>query len=125
MDAEARYQYISFIDSLHSVGREIPIVISHAAVSGKDFQTIKYLGLCPWYDNYKEFWEGRNRQRGLNCFSQTGLEHVDSFMAKAGWFHPMSNNLFDEEIQAVYRTIGIIGISFEERTLFIGFYLIT
>ena len=112
MDAEARYQYISFVDSLHSVGREIPIVISHAAVSGKDFQTIKYLGLCPWYDNYKEFW-------------QTGLEHVDSFMAKAGWFHPMSNNLFDEEIQAVYRTIGIIGISFEERTLFIGFYLIT
>ena len=38
-------------------------------------------------------------------------------MSKAGWFHPMSNNLYDEEIAAAYETRGIIGICLEERAL--------
>jgi Membrane dipeptidase (Peptidase family M19) len=128
MDVLARMQIIDSITSWNNgifKNNKVPLIISHAAVSGKDRRMASFLGLCPIYDNYEEFIQQDIREfytmeTGL-CPGNMGLtadSAVDNFLAnKGGWFHPMSNNLFDEEIQAVYQTGGIIGITMEERAL--------
>lgn len=96
----------------------------------------KFLGLCPKYDNYSEFRQKRDKQREFyqrhinfhRCSGYMGLadpkgepaatkQLLDQIMDTLGWFHPMSNNLYNEEISAVYDSHGIIGVNFEERAL--------
>jgi hypothetical protein len=127
MDVLAREQVIDSIcywDTTCFKDNPVPLIISHTAASGKNRQMAAFLGQCPMFDNYLEFIPGEIRNfyfdesnKGHPCLDMTPQE-IDNFLDnKGGWFHPMSNNLFDEEIQAVYRTHGILGITLEERAL--------
>lgn len=128
MDVLARIQIIDSIGIWNNTifkDDKVPLIVSHAAASGKSKQMAAFLGLCPIFDDYREFMQKNIRRFYMKwageCPECMGLhpgQQVDDFLNnKGGWFHPMSNNLFDEEIQAVYRSGGIIGITLEERAL--------
>lgn len=131
MDVKARIQIIDTIKKMNeslSEAKKIPLIVSHGAVSGKNKQMAEYLGSCPRFDDYEEFTPKKIKEYYTHwakvCPGHIGINifQVDSFLQKAGWFHPMSNNLFDEEIKEVYNSGGIIGITMEERALGKGTY---
>lgn len=137
MDLKSRWEYIRFArgmrdtvlygpdtvighchykkDSVH-VQDPIPIIISHAAVSGKTYRQAKLTGSCPFADRYLEVSKPKKFYKLYEtCFENEGVPKIN--LDTTGWFHPFSINLFDEEIKYVYETDGIIGITLEERVL--------
>jgi hypothetical protein len=130
MDVKARIEYIDYVmkhNASHS--KKIPLIVSHAGVSGKSQSFAKFFGLCPFNDDYREYKQGFDKQADFYRMPRHNfwtkpvtpipyrLEDVDRLMETLGWFHPMSNNLFNEEIEAVFQTHGIIGLTFDERAL--------
>ena len=136
MDVMARRDYIDHLKEIYyPKGDTIPIIISHAAVSGKKELFARAMGLSPMFDDYKEFIDPLDFYEEelfsphyptiVQCWKdKLGLtpQDIKEHMKSAGWFHPMSANLFDEEIQDVYKYGGIIGITLEERALGKGAY---
>lgn len=120
MDIQARLDYIDLVEEIKvKEGRKIPIVISHTAVSGKSAAQAKFFGDCPILDRYKELIKPI---KFYNSFSEciTRLKIPPINIDIVGWFHPWSINVFNEEIEAVYKTEGILGITMEERVLGTG-----
>ncbi len=126
MDVQARREYIDFVAHYKKeTGRNIPLMFSHAAVSGKTEAMARYFGLCPVFDQYEEITDPRKfygKHAGpIGCAAKFSMPDINDFVAKkGGWFHPWSINLFDEEIRAVYESEGIIGVTLEERVLGTG-----
>jgi hypothetical protein len=129
MDVQARHDCIKYITTYYK-DKNIPLLISHAAASGKDEKLAMAMGLSPIFDDYKEFINPRNFYRKqfvknhavAKCWQgklhfTNGDEYVKELIKKSGWFHPMSSNLYDEEIAQVVASDGIIGITMEERAL--------
>ncbi|MDB5284312.1 MAG: peptidase [Bacteroidota bacterium] len=124
MDVKARIEYMNYrAKYVNETHEKIPLIVSHAAVNGKNLQMAKFLGSCPIFDDYDEYINPKKyykKELTLNgCGKEMGFDinGLDKVMDKVGWFHPMSNNLFDEEIDSVYKSDGIIGLSMEERAL--------
>lgn len=131
MDVKAREQIIDMtrkLNEFHFSDKKIPLLVSHAAVSGKKKKMADLLGLCPNYDDYREFTPDKMKEYYVSfanrCPSTLGMtaSQVDNYLDHAGWYHPMSNNLYDEEIEEVCQNEGLIGITLEERALGKGAY---
>lgn len=123
MDVQARAQYINFVNTWNArISKEedrIPLIISHAAVSGKNFKQLELTGTCPYGDRYSEILYPKFFYDSLNFHCISSFQ--DSLLLKnIGWFHPFSINMYDEEIKSVYASSGIIGITLEERVLGTG-----
>ena len=144
-DPRARVELIQFVRDWNgrNPSKHIPIIVSHAAVSGKSQSQSMLLGLAPFADRYLEFHAPRKfyqypldkyttalakgdsaNAQYYRCFCDSmhmySRNDLNAHMDTAGWFLPISNNLFTEEIAAVYETEGIIGITLEERVLGAG-----
>ena len=127
MDILARNQLIEHIEKKYWAEKKdtVPLVVSHAAYSGENYRIGKETGTFPNFDLYSEFKDYKTffTERMQNCASfqtNTGITSAQSLNAhidSAGWFHSMSTNLYTEEIEAIYKSKGMIGISFEERAL--------
>jgi microsomal dipeptidase-like Zn-dependent dipeptidase len=118
MAIQGRQQYIRLVERYRLGGDTIPIVISHAAVNGKTREQASFFGSCPFADRYLEVSNPEKFYRLYGPCMPPDVPRVD--ISKTGWFHPFSINLYDEEIAAVYRSGGIIGITLEERVLGTG-----
>ncbi len=119
MDPQARFGYIDYVKEQRAKGDTIPLIVSHAAVNGKNYAQSKLMGCCPFADRYPEVSNPKKFYRQhKQCLSPANGGPM--IMANAGWFHPWSINLFDEEIKDVYDSRGIIGITLEERVLGTG-----
>jgi hypothetical protein len=103
-------------------------MVSHAAYSGENRQIAFATGMYPSFDLYEEYidykeylsfriFNSRNYKQNRVILSMYNESDIDNFLDTAGWFHSMSTNLYDEEIQAIYGSDGMIGISFDERAL--------
>ena len=113
MDIQARFDYYKFLKDRNY--KNVPIIASHVAMSGKDSAIAMYTGLCPVYDVYEEVKDPENWysfQASCGCIK---LHHID--LSVMGWFYPWSINLCKEEIPIIYNSDGIIGLSLEERVI--------
>jgi hypothetical protein len=146
LDVRARLDYYILHDSLQKAWKiRIPIIYSHGAVSGERLKVAYHTSVAPLLDKYSEVKDPRkfyveliNRSRNYNCalvkdYNLTDKNRciisaklsADEFKltnkledsTTAGWFYPWSINLFDEEIQKIYESDGIIGVMIDERTL--------
>lgn len=119
MDVQGREDYWQLLQEEYPKD-SIPIIISHAAVNGKSLPQAKFYGSCPHADRYTEIISPKKFYKKQveyhQCHQELGIPLVD-LENKSGWFHPWSINLYDEEIERVYKTNGIIGVSMEERAL--------
>jgi Membrane dipeptidase (Peptidase family M19) len=113
MDIQAREEYMQMVSTLKQQGRNIPLIVSHAAASGKNRHQASVLGSCPISDHYLEI---TNPQKYYRQYAAC-LGGDPPCIEKTSWFFPWSINLYDEEIAAVYQSDGIIGITLEERVL--------
>ncbi|MCF6403144.1 dipeptidase [Chitinophaga filiformis] len=113
MDTQARLEYISIVNDLKKQGRNIPLIISHAAASGKNMHQSLVLSSCPIADHYREMTKPDKYYATYRECLGGDIPCSD----KTRWFFPWGINLYDEEIQAVYESDGIIGITLEERVL--------
>jgi hypothetical protein len=118
MDIQSRVEYISIVKEYNKQGRNIPLIISHTAASGKNLAQSKILGSCPIVDQYKEL---TNPNKYYKKFGRClGNDQINT--EKTNWFFPWSINLADEEIAEVHTQGGIIGITLEERVLGFNMY---
>ncbi len=128
LDIIARRQLIDYIDTNYWKKKDtIPLVVSHAAYSGENYKIAKATGSCPNFDIYAEFknykkylYKKIKRKCGSDNKQALGLGNkteINNHIIEAGWFHTMSTNLYSEEIAAIYKSKGMIGITFEERAL--------
>lgn len=121
---EGRKQYIDTVMSHRNDMRDtIPLIVSHAAVSGKTYEQASLYGKCPFQDRYLEV---QHPKKFYSLYKPCLINRKDTIpeikLEKSGWFHPFSINLYDEEIECVYESGGIIGITLEERVLGTGRY---
>ncbi len=128
MDVLARHQLIEHYEKKYWSRQDtIPLVVSHAAYSGENYRIASATGLCPYFDIYEEFYDYKNYLHKLITNDPNGAnkillgiqneQELNAHIDSTGWFHPMSNNLYTEEIAAIYKSKGMIGITFEERAL--------
>lgn len=115
MDIDARFEYYRYL--IENKRKDIPIIASHVAVSGKDSIWAKYTGLCPVFDQYEEVEDlnafvDKHKNR-IQCPFTPVKERLDTM----NWFYPWSINISNEEIPIIYASDGIIGLSLEERVL--------
>ncbi|HLP37030.1 hypothetical protein [Lacibacter sp.] len=117
MDVQARVDYYTYLQNRKG-GETIPIIMSHAAVSGENLSYALLTGNGPWYDRYPEvknpFKFYKRHARKDSCFLKSGFIHDKNI---TGWFNPWSVNLANEEIPVIYRSNGLIGLIFFDLTL--------
>lgn len=117
MDILARSEYYHYLATRKANGdtKPLPIICSHAAVSGENRQWALFTGQCPNYDRFGEILKTRKTylrlQKKFNCSAPTILPE------NTGWFYPWSINLYDEEIKTICQSGGIIGVILEQRAL--------
>jgi hypothetical protein len=132
MDIQAREEYYKLLDSLKlRNGKKIPIIASHTAVSGENLEIARATGLNPLYDQYSElrnprkFYENQLIMRDRFWKSVTKFLYDRSYnpfenninCQTVGWFYPWSFNLYDEEIERIHESDGIIGVMLDPRQL--------
>lgn len=117
MDVQARVDYYTYLKNRKG-GDTIPIIMSHAAVSGENLSYALLTGNGPWYDRYPEvknpFRFYKRHARKDECFKNSGFIHDKNV---TGWFNPWSVNLANEEIPIIYNSNGLIGLIFFDLTL--------
>jgi hypothetical protein len=101
MSLPARQRYYEILDQANAgrpVDKRIPVVMSHAGVTGTAFPTPADLN-------------GRTLEQYLH-----GTD-VDDAYKNAEGFNPWSINLYNEELVRIHETRGLIGLIMEERIL--------
>jgi microsomal dipeptidase-like Zn-dependent dipeptidase len=132
MDVESRIQYINQIKNYNdqNPAKKIPLLVSHTACSGENQAWARLTSNFPNFDKYKEivrtkpyYFRKKNqflrkvkRYKGRNYVAAADkvLEEIPPY---SGYFYPWGVNLYDEEIEAVYESDGLIGLMADERTL--------
>ena len=90
MSVEGRFWFYEFLkENYWTKGDNVPILASHMGVTG----------------------EGQSENRSLRHYD------MDEEYEKSGWFNPWDINLSDEEILAIYRSRGLIGLNMDQRIL--------
>ncbi len=117
MDIKTRMDYYAILDSVPSY-KNIPIICSHAAASGKNQKLALITGSFPYYDNYLENRKPSKfyRKHWKSWKKNNGLTDND-LPSQVNFLNPFSINLYDEEIKRIYDSKGMIGIIFEQRSL--------
>lgn len=117
MDIQARIDYYTYLRNRKG-NDTIPIIMSHAAVSGESLNYALLTGNGPWYDRYPEvrnpFKFYKRHARRDSCFVNAGFIQDKNV---TGWFNPWSVNLANEEIPVIYNSNGLIGLIFFDLTL--------
>lgn len=90
MSAQARIDFYAIVDMLRQQGDHVPIVVSHTAVNGR-----------------------RSLERTRTNVDAPYKDEQES----SRYFYPGSINLFDDEIQRVVQSDGIIGLMIDERRI--------
>lgn len=141
MDVQARTEYIKLVkehniqvklDSTNTL-KPWPLIHSHNGCSGENIYWARLTSNFPNYDSYNELRNparyykriGKRYQRQVrNKYSPLEYNTINSAYSKfsqipefAGYFYPWGLGLYDEEIQDIYESDGIIGIMADERTL--------
>ncbi len=99
MSLWSRLQFYKMLKEDETLKREkIPIIMSHAGITGVSYNKM-LVRKCEYIGNWFK----------IGYFKKHGLMRTD--------FNPWSINLYDEEIQEIIDSDGIIGINLDERIL--------
>ena len=97
MSLEARKQYYEILKREYA-SEKIPIVVSHGGVTGVSYErmpVVKCKRCCRWTK--------------VRYYKPNGLDNTK--------FNPWSINLYDEEIEEIVRSEGLIGLELDARIL--------